>query len=65
MTLDDLKTHYGSIPAAARALGLVRQAVYQWRRTGIPALRQLQIEIATSGELRADPACYGHHAVHE
>lgn len=57
MDLNDLKNHYGSIPNAARALGLVRQAVYQWK-DGIPALRQIQIERITVGALKADPECW-------
>lgn len=57
MDLNDLKNHYGSIPNAARALGLVRQAVYQWK-DGIPALRQIQIERMTIGALKADPNCW-------
>jgi hypothetical protein len=55
MTFEDLKKHYGSAAKAAEALGLKsRQAVHEWKRKGIPPLRQLQIEKLTRGKLRAD-----------
>ena len=54
MTYDQLVSHYGTHAKAARALGLTWGALYFWRKTGIPALRQLWIERETGGALKAD-----------
>lgn len=53
MTYHDLISHYGSQAQAARALGVPRQSVWQWKQA-IPLGRQFQIELATGGALRAD-----------
>ncbi len=54
MTFDDLIEHYGSQIGAAKALGLNRQTVHAWKKYGIPEPRQYQIEVVTSGALRAE-----------
>lgn len=54
MTHDQLISHYGNGAEAARALGVSRQAVNNWRVHGIPLGVQYQIELATNGRLKAD-----------
>ncbi len=54
MTHSDLISHYGSGAMTARALGVSRQAVNNWRIHGIPLGVQYQVELATGGTLRAD-----------
>lgn len=54
MTLDQAIRHYGNRNRLAQVLGVSRQAVCAWRT--IPPLRQLQIQSATRGRLKADPA---------
>lgn len=47
--------HFGGIPQAAAALGLKAPSIYDWMDIGhVPEARQYQIEMATSGALRAD-----------
>lgn len=53
MTYDDLIKHFGSASATARALGITKQAVHQWR-SGITQTRQAWIELKTDGALTAD-----------
>ena len=48
--------HYGSQRKAAEALGLAQPSVANWKERP-PPLRQLQIEAATNGVLKADPDC--------
>lgn len=53
MTFEDLIEHFGSQAEAARAIGVTRGRVWQWRLEGIPTLRQFQIERITGGALVA------------
>ena len=47
--------HFGSQAKLARALGVKQPSVFAWVEDGeIPLPRQYQIELATSGALRAD-----------
>lgn len=55
MKVQDLIKYFGSTTAITAALGVSRAAVSQWRKVGIPALRQYQIEALTKGKLRAKP----------
>lgn len=43
---------FGGVPGLAKALGIERQAIYQWDGR-IPKLRAFQIESVTGGKLRA------------
>jgi predicted transcriptional regulator len=54
MTYKQLIKHYGTQVSAAKALGVTKAAVCQWQHTGVPALRQFQVELLTGGKLRAD-----------
>lgn len=45
------------VHALAKACGCTYQAVYKWRRAGVPASRAAGIESATSGEVRAEEVC--------
>lgn len=49
---DDLITYFGSVPSMAKALGIDRRAIYQWRGT-VPPLRAFQIEKITNGKFKA------------
>lgn len=52
MTKDDAINHFGGVPALATALGIQRQAVYQWDK--VPEKQQLRLEKITGGKLLAD-----------
>jgi hypothetical protein len=54
MRLDDVIQHFDTAAAASRALNIKQPSLAEWSER-IPALRQLQIEELTHGELRADP----------
>ena len=53
MTYDDLVETYGSCTSAARALGLAKQTVHQWKEKGIPFEQQFRIQMKTKGRLKA------------
>lgn len=53
MTKQDAIKHFGGVPQLADALGIQRQAIYQWEE--IPKLRQFEIERITSGALKVSP----------
>lgn len=55
MTYTDLVKHFKTCAAAAAALGEDRQVVHKWKSRGIPEVRQLEIQRATDGYLKADP----------
>lgn len=56
MTLNDVLAHFNMKPSElAEQLGVTPGAISQWK-DGIPAGRQWQIEIMTSGALKAAPA---------
>lgn len=55
MTPQDLLTHFGTQAEIARVLGCKQPSVCEWFDNGVvPEGRQYQIEIATSGALKAD-----------
>lgn len=54
MRTKDVISHYGNAGRASKALGLSHAAVYRWGEYP-PAIRQLQVERATNGKLRAEP----------
>lgn len=54
MTKQDLADHFGSIAAAARALGRTRGALSQWPDE-LPERVQFEIEGRTKGRLKVDP----------
>lgn len=53
MTYDQLVKHFGSEADAGRAIGKNRQTVNRWKKA-IPLEEQINIEVLTRGELRAD-----------
>lgn len=54
MTPEDVYTYYGGGTAAARALGIGRSAVDNWKTRGaVPIKHQLIIEKKTNGKLKA------------
>lgn len=57
MTKTEAIKHFGSQSALARALSITQPSVAEWAED-LPALRQIQIERVTGGQLRADPSCY-------
>ena len=45
---------FGGVNATARALGIKQASVSRWRKMGVvPALRQLHVERASGGKLKA------------
>ena len=46
--LTEIERHFGGTPELAKALGIQRQAIYQWK-TKIPELRAHQIDRLTAG----------------
>lgn len=56
MKTAEVIAHYGSTYAVAAALGIRQPSVMGWGDHP-PALRQLQIESLTGGELKAEPDC--------
>lgn len=50
--MNRLVQHFGSRAALARALGINRQAVYQW--DVVPESRAYQIEVLTKGRIKAN-----------
>ena len=56
MQTSDAIAHYGTQVRLAAVLGINQSSVSTWGEFP-PPLRQLQIEAATHGELRAEPEC--------
>ena len=56
MKTSDVKQHFGSQYAIAKALGIKQPSVANWGDYP-PELRQLQIEAVTGGKLKAEPDC--------
>ena len=54
MNYDELISTYGTQQGAAKALGVGQTTVSYWRKAGIPLDQQIQIEMKTSGALKAD-----------
>jgi DNA-binding transcriptional regulator YdaS (Cro superfamily) len=52
---EDLIQYFGSQAAVARAVDVRQPSVWEWKKKGIPAKRQLQIERLTGGTLKAHP----------
>ena len=53
MNYDQSIKFFGTQSEMARALGVEPPSVSEWK-SGIPLIRQYQIELATKGELKAD-----------
>ena len=53
MTYQQVVKHFGGVQQAGAALGITHGAVCHWKKTGIPYLRQIQIEKVSGGKLRA------------
>ena len=54
MDLDKVIRHFGGTPEICSALDVTKGAISQWRKDGIPPLRQYQIETLTKGKFKAD-----------
>lgn len=54
MRFDEAVDHFGGRTQLRKRLGVGRAAVHAWSKTGIPPLRQYQIECLTDGALQAD-----------
>ncbi len=53
----DLKNHYGSFVNAARALGVTKAAVSNWKDP-IPEYIAYKFQVISRGRLRVDPTLY-------
>lgn len=61
MTHDDIIKHYGGQREAMTALaqyGIYRQIMDNWKRDGVPELRQFQLYVITGGKLKIDREYY-------
>jgi hypothetical protein len=58
MDIEKVVEHFGGTLETCEALDVTKGAISQWRKDGIPPLRQFQIETLTKGKFRAarDPA---------
>lgn len=57
MTVTEVETYYTTLAAAAKELGITRQATSKWRDNDlIPFNTQYRIEVLTNGKLKADRA---------
>ena len=55
MTPEHIIKHYGSVIAAARAVGVTRRTVYDWIELGaVPWQWQCAYQVATDGKLKAE-----------
>lgn len=55
MDTNQLRTHFGGVSNAVRAIGVSRQSFYDWEKRGaIPEDQQINIQRLTAGELKAD-----------
>jgi len=53
MNIEKVIEHFGGVVQMAIRLGVTRQAVYDWRKSGkIPFARQAQIELETDGAFK-------------
>jgi len=56
--LDKLIEHFGSRKALYEALGVSRQALFQYEQQGyLPAARAIEIETITKGKFKAKDIC--------
>lgn len=54
MTYDQVLSFFGNQTALCAGLNVSRQTPYNWLSRGIPLKRQVEIEVATNGKLKAD-----------
>lgn len=54
MTFDKILEYFISVDNITKWLDVSHQAVYKWKREGVPFARQLQIELLTDGELKIE-----------
>jgi len=53
MDIEEVIKHFGGVVQTALRLGVTRQAVYDWRKSGkIPFARQAQIELESKGTFK-------------
>lgn len=53
MNIEEVITYFGGVIATANRLGVTRQAIYDWRKSGnIPFARQAQIELESNSHFK-------------
>jgi len=53
MNIEEVINYFGGVVQTALRLGVSRQAVYDWRKSGvIPFARQAQIELESDGHFK-------------
>lgn len=52
MKFDDIITHFGTQEKTAAALGINQSSVAAWKRSGVPLVRQYQIQVVSGGALQ-------------
>jgi hypothetical protein len=50
MDIEAVIHYFGGVKELSQALDVYPQAIYQWKASGIPLLRQYQIEVLSKGE---------------
>ena len=53
MRRQDAVKFFGSQTAVGKAIGVSQASVQKWEEGAIPVMRQLQIEVASKGKLKA------------
>ena len=62
MKTQDAIDYYGNQVELAKALGVTKQAITQWKETGIlPIGRAYQMQVVTGGDMEVDPNQYENH----
>lgn len=54
MLYDDVVGHFGTPSEAARALGVDRRLVNDWKKRRIPSKHQLKAQLESGGKLQPD-----------
>lgn len=57
MLKTDVRAHFGTLEAIAKAIGITKSAVSQWPKV-IPQGPAYKLQFVTGGILRVDPALY-------
>ena len=54
MTIDEVIKYYGGEMMAAASLGVSHQTIKNWKDSGIPKIRQSDIQLKSNNKLKAD-----------
>ena len=57
MNKSDVISHFGSVKAAAKAIGITTNAMYMWPEL-VPRGSAYTVQVITAGKLKVDPSLY-------